>query len=40
MNKTKLAKIMKAKGKKNVFAKLIEIQKKFKKKLDKNKKIK
>jgi hypothetical protein len=35
MNKTKLAKIMKAKGKKNVFAKLLAIQKKFKKRLDK-----
>ena len=38
MNKTKLAKIMKAKGKKNVFAKLIEMQKKLQKRLDKNQK--
>jgi hypothetical protein len=38
MNKTKLARIMKAKGKKNIFAQLLEIQKKLKKTLDKNKK--
>jgi hypothetical protein len=38
MNKTKLARIMKAKGKKNIFARLLEIQKKLKKTLDKNKK--
>ena len=38
MDKTKLAKIMKAKGKKNVFAKLIAIQKKLQKRLDKNQK--
>ena len=38
MDKTKLAKIKKAKGKKNVFAKLIAIQKKLQKRLDKNQK--
>ena len=38
MNKTKLARIMKAKGKKNVFAKLVAMQKKLKKTLDKNQK--